>query len=90
MSQDLDTRLAASLKLRTSLQADQQKLIGRYEASVKELENLEQEIRAKGFDPATLETDLARMQEQYALSVAQFEREMLETQAAMAPYLEVA
>ena len=90
MSQDLDTRLAASLKLRTTLQSEQQKLIGKYEAAAKELENLEQEIRAKGFDPATLDTDLARLQEQYARDVAVFEREVLETQAAMTPYLEVA
>ncbi len=90
MSQELDTRLAASLKLRQTLQAEQQRLTGRYEAALREQENLEKEIRAKGFDPSTLDTDLVKLQAQYEQDVKAFEKAVLDTQAALAPYTEVA
>ena len=89
MSQDLDARLAESVKQRDSLKAEMQKIEGRKEAAQKGLQNVEDAIREKNLDPGSLDDTLDKLTSAYTEALANFERDVATAQKTLAPYMEI-
>lgn len=83
----LDERLDLALKRRDDLTAKKQRVEGRLEAAKKALGEVETECRAKGIEPADLDTKITQMDDLYRQSVETLEQGVTAGEAALAPFL---
>jgi uncharacterized protein (UPF0335 family) len=84
----LDERLTAAVRRRSEIAAEVQRLDGRKEAALSSLRDVEDEIRAKGLDPATLEKTVSDLKSRLESEVSELEAALETAAQALAPFQE--
>lgn len=84
---NLDTRLEKAIKKRASLSKEVDRLIGRQEEAEKNLQAVEEECRAKKFEPEQIDQVIEQLETLYASQVEELEKEIAESEQKLAPYL---
>ncbi len=84
---ELDQRLKSALAARDKLAAETQRIEGRREAAQKALLEVEEEIRAKKLDPATLDKVVEDLRKAYEDEVSKLENEISQARESLNPYI---
>jgi uncharacterized protein (UPF0335 family) len=84
----LDERLTAAVRRRSEIAAEVQRLDGRKEAALSSLRDVEDEIRAKGLDPDTLEKTVSDLKSRLESEVSELEATLETAAQALAPFQE--
>jgi len=86
--EDLEARLKIAVETRDQLARDAQRIEGRKEAAEKALQEVEDEIKERGLDPATLDKTVADLRTAYVGEVEKLERDVKAARESLAPYME--
>lgn len=84
---DLDARLEKAIKKRNTLSKEVERLRGRKEEAEKNLRAVEEECRAKKFEPEQIDQVIGQLETLYASQVEELEQEIADSEQKLAPYI---
>lgn len=84
---NLDQELEAVTQRRKKLLAELERLRGRKEQAEANLQSVEEEIRAKGIDPADIEDKLQQLETKYRGLVDELKRDVDDAERRLAPFV---
>ena len=84
---DFDARFEAAVKKRDKLAKDVTRLQGRMEEAQRNLQSVEDECRAKKFEPDQIDTVIEQLEKRYEAQIEELERANEEIEQKLKPYL---
>lgn len=84
---NLDDRFDSAVKKRNHLSREVERLKGRLEEARKNLKAVEDECRAKKFEPDQIDQVVEQLEQRYKAAVEELERDNQEVEKKLQPYI---